>query len=183
MNIITESKRRVFVKVITETKRLVIREFKFADLEDLYFLMSDRKVMRFSPFGVLDKKKTKKMLLEFMKSYREKGFGRWALNDKEKGDFVGLCGVSIIELDGKKELAFGYRIRKEFWENGLATEAGLVVRDYVFKKLKIKRFIALIANENRASLKVAEKLEMKFCKKSVFKGKKMDVYEWKESGF
>jgi RimJ/RimL family protein N-acetyltransferase len=179
MNIIAESKKKVFMKVIAETKRLVIREFEFNDLEDLYSLMSDRKVMRFSPFGVLDKKKTEKMLLEFMKSYRYKGFGRWALNDKEKGDFVGLCGVSIIELDGKEELAFGYRIRKEFWGNGLATEAGLVVKDYIFKKLKIKRVIALIANENRASLKVAEKLGMRFLKKSIFKRKEMNVYEWK----
>jgi len=180
MNIIAENKKRIFMKVITETERLVIREFEFADLEDLYSLMSDRKVMRFSPFGVLDKKKTKKMLLEFMKSYRENGFGRWALNDKEKGDFVGLCGVSIIELDGKKELAFGYRIRKEFWRNGLATESGLVVRDYIFKKLKIKRVIALIVEKNKASLKVAEKLGMRFLKRSFFKGKEMDVYEWKE---
>jgi RimJ/RimL family protein N-acetyltransferase len=177
MNIIAKVNKKVFMKVIVKTKRLIIREFEFNDLEDLYLLMSDREVMKFSPFGVLDRRKTKEMLLEFMTSYRSNALGRWALNDRESGEFVGLCGVSLIEIDGREELAFGYRIKKEFWGNGLATEAGLAVRDYVFKKLKIKRFIALIANDNRASLKIAEKLGMRFCRKSVFRGKEMTVYE------
>jgi RimJ/RimL family protein N-acetyltransferase len=56
----------------------------------------------------------------------------------------------------------GYRLARSAWGKGYATEATIAVRDHAFTSLGMKRLIAIIDPSNLASVRVAEKLGMRF---------------------
>jgi ribosomal-protein-alanine N-acetyltransferase len=55
---------------------------------------------------------------------------------------------------------------REYWGQGLGTEAAQAVLEYGFERLNLSRLICLIDRENRASIKVATKIGMTFEKES-----------------
>ncbi|MBU2493738.1 MAG: GNAT family N-acetyltransferase [Bacteroidetes bacterium] len=56
----------------------------------------------------------------------------------------------------------GFRISKKYWGNGIATETAKAVLQFAFIELNIKTVLARVIKENIASIKVIEKLGMKF---------------------
>jgi RimJ/RimL family protein N-acetyltransferase len=62
------------------------------------------------------------------------------------------------ELDGELELEIGWTLIRKFWNQGYATEAAAACRDHAFDELGRDRVISLIAQENVASIRVAEKI-------------------------
>jgi RimJ/RimL family protein N-acetyltransferase len=82
--------------------------------------------------------------------------GTWAMEDKESGAFVGMVGFSSPEGWPGFELAWTL-VRRE-WGHGYATEGGRAALNYAFTVLEKDRIISLIAPENRASIRVAERL-------------------------
>jgi RimJ/RimL family protein N-acetyltransferase len=62
------------------------------------------------------------------------------------------------QLEGELELEIGWTTAREFWGNGYATEAALACRDHAFAELGRDHVISLIAPENVASIRVAEKI-------------------------
>jgi RimJ/RimL family protein N-acetyltransferase len=62
------------------------------------------------------------------------------------------------QLDGELELEIGWTIVRELWGQGYATEAALACRDHALGELGRDRVISLIAPENAASIRVAEKI-------------------------
>lgn len=93
--------------------------------------------------------------------YDQQGFGLWAVVLPESETVIGFCGLTRFEdINGRPEFEVGYRLAKQYWGHGLATEAATAVRDFAFQQLKIDRLIALINPENRQSIRVAEKLGM-----------------------
>ena len=87
--------------------------------------------------------------------------GLWATIHKESGKFIGRCGMLPWEIDGKLEIEIAYLLDKEFWHQGLATEAANGILLYGFEKLHLTRLICLMHPENVASQKVAERIGMK----------------------
>ncbi len=67
------------------------------------------------------------------------------------------------------EIEIGYRLRRDFWNRGLATEAARTVRDHGFRDLKFERVISLIHPENHASRRVAEKNGMILERETTFR--------------
>jgi RimJ/RimL family protein N-acetyltransferase len=53
-------------------------------------------------------------------------------------------------------------IAKAYWGLGLGTEAARGIRDYAFDHLGLTRLICLIDHANFASIRVAEKIGMRF---------------------
>ncbi len=71
------------------------------------------------------------------------------------------------DIDGVAEFEIGYRLIRSVWGNGYATEAAIAVRDHAFTVLNLTRLVALIEPVNNRSIRVAEKLGMKY-EKDVF---------------
>lgn len=146
---------------ITETKRLVLREFCTSDARDFYALNADPEVLRHTgdtAFGSLNEAA---MFLENYSDYRENGFGRWAVIDKEKGDFLGWCGLKKNE---EELVDLGFRLFRRAWGHGYATESALASLEYGFGPLGIQEIIGRASQENLASLRVLEKIGMDFWK-------------------
>jgi RimJ/RimL family protein N-acetyltransferase len=89
-----------------------------------------------------------------------RGYGYWAVEEKETQAFVGCVGLSFPE--GWPELELGYWLIPEAYGKGYATEAGLKARNYAFDDLGTKSLVSYIDPANEASKRVAERLGAKY---------------------
>jgi RimJ/RimL family protein N-acetyltransferase len=148
---------------ILETDRLILRHLEPGDLDSLYALYSDPEVRRYFPEGTLTLEETKEELDWFLHGHpRHPELGLWATIHKPSAQFIGRCGLLPWTIDGVFEVEIAYMLGKDWWGQGLATEAALGIRDYAYETLKLKRLICLIDEDNQASIRVAEKTGMRF---------------------
>ena len=170
-------------KVILETKRLILREYTLDDFEDLKKIISDPETMKYylKPY---DDNGVNRWLNWCISSYKENGFGLWAIELKGNGEFIGDCGLSYQMIDGEKLVEIGYHINKKYWRNGFAKEAGLAVKEYGFKHLDVDALYSYMNYENIASQNTAKSLGMIKIKEYFDKdGIKTAVYQIKRINF
>lgn len=159
----------VDTSIICQTSRLILRKFNESDVDALLSFRGDPEVMRFSITGPETREDIQtKYLPSCLRRYSRDGLGQWAVVRKTDGMCVGECGICAQEIEGKKEFEISYRMRRDCWGNGLATEAARACADYGFKKAGLRRLISIIESENAASIRVAEKMGMTLEKKASF---------------
>jgi RimJ/RimL family protein N-acetyltransferase len=147
--------------IILETPRLILRHLVLDDLDELFALYSDPEIRRYFPEGVLSLEETREELEWFLNGHPEHPeLGLWGTVHKDTGKFIGRCGLLPWEIDGILEVEIAYLINKDFWHQGLATEAAKGIMKYGFEKLNLPRLICLIDPENVASQRVAQKIGM-----------------------
>jgi len=146
---------------ILETKRLVLRHLAMEDLDDLYLLYCDREIRRYFPDGTLSREETREEIEWFLEGHpKHPELGLWATIHKESNNFIGRCGLLPWTIEGRFEVEVAYLLAKEYWGQGLATEAAQAVAAYGFESLRLSRLICVIDPENQASINVAQKLGM-----------------------
>lgn len=150
-------------QVILETERLTLRRLLPGDLDDLYALYRDPDIRRYFPDGTLTYDETQAELEWFLNGHpRRPELGLWATIYRPNGRFIGRCGLLPWTIDGQDEVEIAYLLAKEYWGQGLGTEAARGIRDYAFEKLGLSRLICLIDADNGASIKVATNIGMQF---------------------
>ena len=155
--------------IVCLTSRLILREFNESDVDSLFGFRGDPEVMRFSITGPETREDIRtKYLPSCLRRYSRDGLGQWAVVRKSDGICVGECGICAQEVDGEKEFEISYRIRRDCWGDGLATEAALACCDYGFKQAGLHHLISIIESENTASIRVAEKIGMTLKKTASF---------------
>jgi ribosomal-protein-alanine N-acetyltransferase len=148
---------------ILETQRLLLRHLEPDDLDPLFALYSDAEVRRYFPEGTLTYEETREELGWFLNGHPEHPeLGLWATVHKETSNLIGRCGLLPWTIDGTFEVEVAYLLAKQYWGQGLGTEAAKGVLDYGFDRLKLPRLICLIDRDNLASIRVAEKIGMTF---------------------
>lgn len=147
---------------IARTNRLVLRQFQISDAEHLYLLNSDPEVIRYTGDSPFESILSAEDFLRNYSHYQTYGYGRWACVRKNEGDFVGWCGLKYNE---KNMVDLGFRFFKKYWNQGFATEAAIECLKYGFDHLGIDEIIGRVAQKNQASVRVLEKIGMKFWKK------------------
>ena len=144
--------------IVTETERLKIREFESHDVQALSKILSDPDVMEFSSKGPLNEADTMGFIEWCIKSYQKYGYGQWAVIEKESGKLIGCCGLSHATVDEVDEVEIGYRLDKEHWGKGLASEAASVVLALGFGTRIIESIVGIVAPRHRGSIRVLEKI-------------------------
>ena len=162
--------------VCLETPRLILRDFQPEDVYQLASILANSRVMEFSLTGILSFSDTQAKLDSFINSYQKFGFGKWAVIFKESNKLIGYCGIAIEQIDNVDEREIGYRLAPEFWRIGLATEAALITTQYGFEQLKFPYLLGVVESTNAASVRVLEKLGMRYERETIFYGIKMDIY-------
>ena len=148
---------------ILETNRLILRHQVLDDLDDLFALYCDLDVSRYIPDAPHTYKGAREELEWHMNGHpKYPELGLWATIHKESNEFIGRCGLLPWTIDGQDEVEVAYLISKDYWGQGLGTEAAQAILDYGFEKLNRSRLICLIDKENLASIRVAEKIGMAF---------------------
>ncbi len=147
-----------------ETPRLELRPLALSDVDAIYAYRADADVMQY--MGGADRSigDSREALEKYCRYQRMYGFSRWAMVHKETGEFVGDSG--LLPMDGTQEFELGYRLAKEFWSMGLATECGRAWLDAAFTRFGLRTVIAFADERHTASLRVMQKLGMKFDKQA-----------------
>jgi ribosomal-protein-alanine N-acetyltransferase len=153
--------------IILETPRLVLRHQVIEDLDDLWALYCDPGITRYIPDAPRTREEAQQELEWHMNGHpRFPELGLWATIHKETGKFIGRCGLLPWTIDGQDEVEIAYTIVREYWGQGLGTEAAQAILHYGFGTLKRSRLICVIEPEHEASKRVAEKIGMKFEKEA-----------------
>ena len=157
--------------IIARTEHLFLRHFHILDLEPMFHIFGDSEVMRFGD-GVQTKEWIRHWLTNCLEHYyRQWGFGPYAVIEQSSREVIGYCGLFFFpDVNGQPEIEVGYRLARDKWGNGYATEAAQSVRDFAFQTLGVNRLIAMIDPENKASIRVAQKLGMRHAGEIKFKG-------------
>jgi ribosomal-protein-alanine N-acetyltransferase len=157
--------------IVIETERLILRHFHIMDVEALSHVFGDAEVMHFGP-GIQTTEWVQDWIQNCLENYYHKwGFGPWAVMEKLHREPIGYCGLFFFaDVNGQPEVEIGYRLAHAYWGHGYATEAALAVRDYSFNVLGMSRLIAMIDPQNTASIRVAEKIGMRYETEVMFEG-------------
>jgi ribosomal-protein-alanine N-acetyltransferase len=148
---------------ILETKRLILRHLVMDDLDALFALYSDPEVRKYFPDGMLNYDQTREELEWFLNGHpAHPELGLWATIYKQTGQFIGRCGLLPWTIEGQYEVEVAYMIAKEYWRQGLGSEAAQGILQYGIETLGLPRLICLIDKDNQASIKVATGMGMTF---------------------
>lgn len=151
--------------MITETPRLLLREFNAADAGHLYDLNHDPEVLKYTGDRPFADQADAARFLEQYKDYDLYGMGRWAVVLKSTRAFTGWCGLKYRpDLGPEGEVDLGYRFFRKYWGQGIASEAATACIEYGFQVLKLNRIIGRVMEANAGSINVLEKCGMQFVK-------------------
>ena len=146
-----------------ETKRLLLKRFCERDIDAFAEIVGQHEVGEQLPKGRgYTRSEAQKWLNKIIKSWKEDGFGTWALMDKETNKMLGNCGLNRIESLGETEVL--YLLDKEAWGKGYATEAAYATLIYGFERLKLDKIIGLTKINNHKSANVLTKIGLSYQK-------------------
>lgn len=151
------------MKNLIETDRLLLREITLDYKEEMFQLHSNPEVQKYTGEPRIESLEEMEQAIQArVGNYKKYGYGRWATFLKNGMQFVGWAGLAYLpEFD---EIDLGYRFLPEYWGSGIATEASHAILTYGFNKLALNRIIAIAMKENKASIRVMEKVGMEFDK-------------------
>ncbi|WP_235294803.1 GNAT family N-acetyltransferase [Portibacter lacus] len=145
------------------SERLGFRLWKETDLKIYTELSSDPEVMRFFPQEFwLDERSAKLSISGFQKHYREYGFTYFAVDKLDTADFIGFIGVKTISYDAffAPAVDIGWRLHKDFWGNGYATEGAKRTLAWFFENFDLDRIVSMTPEKNIPSENVMIKIGM-----------------------
>ena len=143
-----------------ETARLRMRPIEAGDIDALARLHGDAEIMANMRFGAESPDQVAEVLSGYLATWREHGFGIWALHDKASGAYVGECGFWLRE-DGEG-IAMRAVLDKAWWGQGLAGEAARAALDYGFGVAGLERIVGAARASNTRSRGAIEKLGFRF---------------------
>jgi len=149
------------MKALIETDRLWLREITLDDKAEMFRLHSNADVQEYTGEPLVESMEEMEQAIQTrVFDYEKYGYGRWATFLKNGNQFIGWAGLAYLpEFD---EIDLGYRFLPKFWEMGFATEASHAILKYGFEKLELERIIAIAMKDNKASIRVMEKVGMEF---------------------
>lgn len=139
--------------LLFQTDRLDARRWTAADLPSIHAIYADPIAMRFVGDGSpLDQDRCRAWLEVTDRNYERRGYGMFALEERETGEVVG-CG-GLVHPDDQPEAEMKYAFRRTHWRRGLASEAVPAILHHAHRDLGLKRIIATVAKEHGISRRV-----------------------------
>lgn len=154
---------RIFSKIPSlETERILLREMKKSDFNDVYEYSSNPQTSEYLLWEVHRSPEYTKEFVDYVISkYKSGEYNDWALVYKPDNKMIGTCGFTKIDQENNVA-EIGYVINPNYWNMGIATEAAEAVIDFAFNTMGMNRVEAKFMYGNDASLSVMKKLGMKF---------------------
>ncbi len=176
------------MEIHLETDRLILRDLMDEDVHDLFAMDSDAEVHKFlgnKPISTLAE--AQKYIDAIKEQYVQNGIGRWAVVEKESGDFVGWSGFKFItdEIGGRLDFYdLGYRFIKKYWGKGYATETAVASLNHGFTKLGYNEICGMADVEHTASNAILQKIGLVKRNEFIYDGTLHNLYslkkeEWK----
>jgi ribosomal-protein-alanine N-acetyltransferase len=144
-----------------ETERLVLRLWREDDLVPFAEMNADPEVMEHFP-ATLTKQQSDAMVGRIMEGLAEHGFGLWAVEVRETGEFAGFTGLIWQRFEARftPAVEVGWRLAREMWGRGYATEAAGAALDHGFGPVGLAEVVSMTAASNVRSQAVMRRLGM-----------------------
>ena len=146
-----------------ETERLVLREWRAADIAPFQAICADPEVMRWlGPPRSLEE--TAEVVARMQMMQARDGCCFWAVERKADARLIGWCGIirsTTGPIEGKAEA--GWRLARDCWGQGYASEGARASIAWAFDHLPDAAVWAITAVDNKASRAVMERVGMRYC--------------------
>jgi RimJ/RimL family protein N-acetyltransferase len=143
------------------TDRLVLRGWRDDDLDALAAINADPEVMRYILDGsVKDRAQSAEGLRRMMRRWEENGFGLFAVEVRETGVLIGWAGLAVPEFlpEVLPAVEIGWRLARDSWGHGYATEAAAAAMRFGFDECGLDRIVSIRHVDNTRSARVMAKL-------------------------
>lgn len=144
------------------TERLLFRAWRQSDLLPFAALNADREVMEHFP-GTLTRELSNALAAGIRAHFERHGFGLWALEAPGAVEFLGFTGLSVPRFDAHFTpcVEVGWRLAREHWGHGYATEAARAALRFGFERLELAEIVSFTVPANGRSRRVMEKLGLR----------------------
>jgi RimJ/RimL family protein N-acetyltransferase len=161
-HIILNRKERFPYMNIIETERLVLRKLSTDDAGFILDLLNQPSFIQFiGDRGVRTLEDASQYIFEgAIASYEKYGFGLYITLLKESKIPIGICG--LVKRDALKDADIGFAFLPQYWSKGYAVESATAVLAYARKTLGLKRILGITTPDNKNSIRVLEKIGLKF---------------------
>lgn len=142
---------------VIDTERLRLTAFDERHFEAYAAMLGDPTSTRFVGDGEpLDRMNAWRSMAMLLGHWQLRGFGMWAMELRETGEFIGRVGLH--EPEGWPALEIGWMLRAEQRRQGYATEGARVALEFGFRTLRAEKLVSLIRADNSAAERVARRL-------------------------
>jgi RimJ/RimL family protein N-acetyltransferase len=144
------------------TARLVMRRWRDEDREPFAVMNRDPEVMRHFP-AALDRAASDAGIDRAERRFDEQGFGLWALEVADTGEFIGFTGLNPMPdgVPGAGGMEVGWRLARRAWHHGYATEAALAAVEVGFAGVGLDEIWSITAVLNLPSQAVMRRIGMR----------------------
>ena len=144
------------------TRRTLLRQWKDADLPDWAAMNADPEVRRYFP-GLLDAQQARGEAERCRDAIAQRGWGFWALELPGRLRFAGVVGLLVTGFEAHFVpcVEVGWRLSREAWGRGHASEAAAAAVRFAFERLELDEIVAIATESNAPSRRVMERLGMR----------------------
>jgi RimJ/RimL family protein N-acetyltransferase len=145
-----------------ESERLSLRRLNAGDAEFILELLNDPSfIQNIGDRGVRTVADACRYIANGpVASYEKFGFGLYLVQIKESGVPIGICG--LLKRESLEDVDVGFAFLPAFRQKGYAFESAAAVMRYGRDVLRLNRIVAITSPENEGSIRVLEKLGMRF---------------------
>lgn len=152
---------RITPPVVIETDRLILRPWQDRDRAPFAAMNADPQVMEFFP-SLCTREQSDGIATRLQQHNQDWGWSFWATELRASGQFIGFIGLQIPNpaVPFYPCVEVGWRLGREHWGHGYATEGARASLDFGFGQLHLAEILAFVAVENRRSRAVMDRLGM-----------------------
>jgi RimJ/RimL family protein N-acetyltransferase len=143
------------------TARLLLRHWREEDREPWAALGADPEVMRHFP-AMLSRAESDAFVDGVGAQLEQRGWGLWAVEERSSGRFLGFTGLNVprFEAHFTPAIEIGWRLRRDAWGSGFATEAARGALTVAFEDLELPEVVSFTATGNERSQAVMRRIGM-----------------------
>ncbi|RMX21014.1 N-acetyltransferase [Legionella jordanis] len=162
---------------ILSTTRILIREWQDSDSLAFITMNADARVMEHFP-ALLSPEETVAMISRIKAHITRYGYGLWAAELRETGEFMGFIGLNVPTFQSHFTpcVEIGWRLACAFWGRGLATEGAKAILDYGFEQFNLPEIVSFTSVTNLRSQRVMQKIGLHRCETDDFKHPALDAH-------
>jgi len=147
---------------VLTTARLTLRQWRDEDLAPFAALNADPQVMEYFP-KALTRAESDAVAGRIREHFARHGFGFWAVEAPGVADLIGFVGLGVPSFEAHFTpcVEMGWRLARQYWGRGYATEAATAALAFGFETLALSEIVAFTVPANIASRRVMGRLGMR----------------------
>ncbi len=139
------------------TERLLLRRWRHADREPFAAMNADPAVVEHLQ-GPMSRERSDDFIDRIERHWDEHGWGLWAVEVPDVASFIGYVGLWPADYVEPGMVEVGWRLAREHWGHGYATEAARAALEYGFTDVGLAEIVSFTVPQNERSWRVMERI-------------------------